>query len=162
MKKFGCFLSIAILNLSAHAYEGKLFSQETIDDALQRIGLNLYVGGYKSTTRKSEFASLSYDLSPDLSINVGTNVAWANQFRFIDMSIHNPWTVLSLQSSLDFGVSHYQEGVDKVREISQGVSLQYPVNDDFSIQLIMKRFTSVIYQFQGRVSLVALGIGMRV
>ena len=160
MRKWVVGLCLMVAKLSA--YDNGLIDENILDGFLQRMGVNFYVGGQSKVTQRAEFASLTYDLSPDLSIALGTNITMPNQFHYVDMSIQNPWTLLSWSSSFELGMSHYVSNSNKTNEISHGVSFAYPLSDSLSIQVILKRFTSAIYKLEGSMNLIALGIGMRV
>ena len=160
MRKWVMGLCLMAAKLSA--YGNGLIDENILDGFLQRLGVNFYVGGQSKVTQRAEFASLTYDLSPDLSIVLGTNITMPNQFHYIDMSLQNPWTLLSWSSSFELGMSHYISNSNITNEISQGVSFGYPLSDSLSIQVILKRFTSAIYKLDGSVNLIALGVGMRV
>ena len=160
MRKWLLVLYMIVVKLSA--YGNGLIDENILDGFLQRVGFNLYVGRQSKVTQRAEFASLTYDLSPDLSIILGSNITMPNQFHYVDMSIQNPWTLLSWNSSLELGMSHHRSENNAISEISQGVSFEYPLSNRLSIQLLLKRFTTAIYRLKGSVNLIALGIGMRV
>ena len=155
-------ICLCLMTVELSAYGVGLIDENVLDGFMQRVGFNVYVGGQSKVTQRAEFAALSYDLSPDLSVVFGSNMTMPNQFHYIDMSIHNPWTLLSWNSSFELGMSHHISGRSTKNEISQGLSLGYPLDDSFTIQVILKRFTSAIHKFEGGINLIALGIGMRI
>lgn len=159
MKKW--IIGLCLMAVKLSAYGNGLVDGNILDGFLQRLGFNFYVGGQSKVTQRAEFAALTYDLSPDLSVVLGSNITMPNQFHYVDMSIQNPWTILSWNSSFELGMSHHISDTNITNEISQGVSFGYPVSDSFSIQVMLKRFTSAIYKMKGSLNLVAIGIGMR-
>lgn len=133
-----------------------------VDYFNQRFGLNLYISGASDVINRSEIASLSYDVSTRMSVIMGTSIADPKNFQYLDLSLQSPWTFLSWQGSLELGVGRFFDKEDYQNRLSQSVSLDYTLDEFFSLQIMLKRFTKSIYHLGVDERVVAMGIGMRI
>lgn len=154
--------------LCVHAYSATLQNDgllpiEMVDHLSQRLGVNLYVGNSSEVTSRHEFAALSYDITPDFSLNIGTSVSQPENFHYVDLSVQCPWTILSWQSSMELGIGRYASA-DAVLEnrLSQSISLDYGIDDVFSFRIMLKRFSKTLFNFNDVNNLLAMGVGMRI
>ncbi len=153
-----CVMMFSSICAAESSFEDFDFS----DYLSERFALNFYVGGASEITQRAEFASISYDINTDVSFIVGTSVVDPRYFHFFDLSIHNPWTLWSLQSSFELGFGQYADAESIKRRISQSISFDYPLDPIFSLQLVFKRFAAMSYSYKSVDHLIALGLGLRI
>ena len=115
-------------------------------DALdQRIAVNVYVTGDNAIMPRSEFAAISYDLSTDFSIVMGSSVSDPERFHYLDLSLHHPWTLFSWQTSFELGISRYMDNDMIKHRLSQSITLDYSLDEFFSLQILFKRFLGGLF-----------------
>ena len=161
LKKYYCLASVVVIS-SLCAVADSFYGYDMDGYFSDRFAFNLYVGGASEITQRAEFASVSYDINTDVSIVMGSSVSDPRYFHYVDLSIHNPWTLWSLQSSFELGIGQYVDSETIKRRVSQSISFDYPLDPFFSLQLMIKRFTPSVQQFKSVDHLFALGLGMRV
>ena len=134
-----------------------------LDESLRdRLGVTFYVTGSSDITSKAELAAIAYDLNEDMSIVMGTSVVAPKHFHYLDVSWRNPWTLFSWQSSLEVGFGRFFEDEIFKNRISQSISLDYPIDDNFSVQLMAKRFTKALHEWRLTDSILAMGVGLKI
>ena len=165
---FALGLSLFLHQFSVQAYgvndfDDGLLPMEVVDHLSQRLGVNLYIGNSSEVTTRHEFAALTYDITPEFSLNIGTSVSQPESFHYIDLSMHNPWTIMSWQSSMELGVGRYNANDDALeKRLSQSISLGYGIDDIFSLHIMLKRFSKALFDFDNADNLFAMGVGMRI
>lgn len=157
-----CYIAYMTTFFSAFASEGLFNNYDFVDYLSERFAFNFFVGGASEITQRAEFASISYDITTDMSLIVGSSVVDPRYFHFFDLSIHNPWTIWSLQSSIELGFGQYADAESIKRRLSHSISFDYPLDPIFSLQLVYKRFATMPYTYKSVDHLIALGLGLRI
>ena len=127
-----------------------------------RLGVSFYVADSSEITSKAELAAVMYDVNEDMSIVMGTSMATPSQFHYVDLSWKNPWTLFSWQSSIELGIGRYFVDESLHSRISQSISFDYPIDNSYSLQLMLKRFTRALHSMTHENNLFAMGVGMRI
>ena len=139
------------------------YIESVIDDNFRdRLGVNFYITGSSDITNKAELASITYDVTEDIGLTMGTSVVTPNIFHYVDLSLRNPWTLFSWQSSVEVGYGRFQDKQIPKSRISQSISLDYPLDESFSVQLMLKHFTKALNQIKLDNSFIAMGVGLRI
>ena len=149
---------LGVIGICIPAYGEWGWQDRVLGDLVQRMGFSLYVSEQQSISRRSEFLGVSYDLSHDFTINAGVNLATPKQISYLDLSINNPWTVFSWRSSIDLGVGSLTREENRL-EVSQGLTIWYPIDDNFTVQFMVKRFSHGLSQNNELTGIIAMGLG---
>ena len=148
--------------LAASINAGMIERNVNFDYLADRVGVNLYVSGAKDFSQGSEFAALSYDISTSMRLIVGSSVSAPSAFHYLDLSMSNPWTFLSWQSSFELGLGRYCDEQTIKNRITQSISLDYPIDEFFSVQILLKRFATTLHKFSDSSNMLAMGVGMKI